>query len=76
MQLDMVRPGIILYGLAPSQELDGKYPLRPVMQLRSVVSNIKKLEAGATVTRYRENHGICILAANPALAAQLLELVE
>lgn len=34
------------------------------------------LEAGATVTRYRENHGICILAANPVLAAQLLELVE
>ena len=33
------------------------------------------LEAGATVTRYREDHGICILAANPTLAAQLLPLV-
>lgn len=34
------------------------------------------LEAGATVTRYRENHGICILAANPVLAKQLLVLVQ
>lgn len=33
------------------------------------------LEAGATVTRYRKDHGICILAANPTLAAQLLPLV-
>lgn len=33
-------------------------------------------EAGATVKRYRDDHGICILAANPNLATQLLELVE
>ncbi len=50
MHLDMVRPGIILYGLNPSEELDGKYDLRPVMQLRSVVSMVKKLEKGATVS--------------------------
>ena len=33
-------------------------------------------EAGATVKRYREDHGICILAANPVLASQLLPLVS
>ena len=33
-------------------------------------------EAGATVTRYREDHGICILAAPPALAPQLQALVD
>ncbi|MBE6765414.1 MAG: alanine racemase [Ruminococcaceae bacterium] len=50
MHLDLVRPGIILYGLSPSGCMRGKYDLRPVMQLRSVVSMIKKLEAGATVS--------------------------
>lgn len=50
MHLDMVRPGVILYGLAPSPVLRGKYDLRPVMQLRSVISMIKELEAGATVS--------------------------
>jgi fructose-1,6-bisphosphatase/inositol monophosphatase family enzyme len=33
-------------------------------------------EAGAFVKRYREDHGICILAACPGIAQQLLELVE
>ena len=33
-------------------------------------------EAGAAVIRYREDHGICILAATPALAPQLLDLVD
>lgn len=50
MHLDMVRPGIILYGLSPSTVLQGKYDLHPVMQLRSVVSMVKKLEKGATVS--------------------------
>ena len=34
------------------------------------------LEAGATVKRYRNNHGICILAACPGIATTLLEMVE
>lgn len=50
MHLDLVRPGVILYGLAPSACMRGKYGLRPVMQLRSVISMIKKLEAGASVS--------------------------
>lgn len=50
MHLDMVRPGIILYGLSPSPLLEGKYDLHPVMQLRTVVSMVKKLEKGATVS--------------------------
>ena len=48
--LDMVRPGIILYGLNPSPIFDGKYDLKPVMQLRSVISMVKKIEKGATVS--------------------------
>ena len=50
MHLDMVRPGIILYGLCPSSVLRGRFDLRPVMHLRSVISMVKPLEAGATVS--------------------------
>ena len=34
------------------------------------------LEAGATVKRYRNDHGICIFAACPGIAPTLLEMVE
>ena len=50
MHLDMVRPGIILYGLCPSSVLRNRFDLRPVMHLRSVISMVKPLEAGATVS--------------------------
>lgn len=50
MHLDMCRPGIILYGLSPSPLLNGKYDLRPVMQLKTAVSMVKKLEKGASVS--------------------------
>ena len=33
-------------------------------------------EAGAIVKRYRNDHGICIMAACPGIASELLELVE
>ena len=50
MHLDMVRPGIILYGLTPSDELNGYWNLKPVMSLRSVVSMVKKVPAGTTAS--------------------------
>ncbi|MCI8496704.1 MAG: alanine racemase [Clostridiales bacterium] len=50
MHLDMVRPGIILYGHAPSSLMEGQYPLKPVMSLRSVISLVKTIPAGATVS--------------------------
>lgn len=49
-QLDMVRAGLILYGLAPSQNADDAKGLRPAMKLLSVVSHIKELKAGETVS--------------------------
>ncbi len=48
--MDMVRPGIILYGLTPSKYFKGKYDLKPAMQLKSVISMIKTVEKGATVS--------------------------
>lgn len=44
MNLDMVRPGIILYGLYPSEDVDkGKINLKQVMGLKAKVSHVKTL---------------------------------
>lgn len=49
---DMLREGIILYGLRPSDEVDTrKIPqIRPVMSLRSKIIHIKTLPAGVSVS--------------------------
>ena len=39
--LDMVRPGIATYGISPSQELEGRFDLRPLMSLRTTISQIR-----------------------------------
>ena len=45
MHLDMVRPGIILYGLYPSEEVDkNKLELRPAMTLKANVTLVKAVE--------------------------------
>lgn len=48
--MDMVRPGVIIYGLAPSPELDGKLPLKPVMSWRALISQIKSYPANVSVS--------------------------
>lgn len=48
--MDMVRAGIVLYGLMPSGELRNRPNLQPVLSLKSVVSHVKTLKAGATVS--------------------------
>ena len=50
MHLDMVRAGVILYGLQPSGALRCPAPLRPVMTLESVVSHVKQMKAGESVS--------------------------
>lgn len=50
MQLDMVRPGIILYGLMPSQQVRNKIDLIPVMELKSIVSMVKNVEPQTCVS--------------------------
>ena len=47
---DMVRAGIILYGLAPSQKLFGKLDLQPAMTLKTTVAYVKTLHEGADVS--------------------------
>lgn len=48
--LDMVRAGIVLFGLRPSEKMRGLPKLSPVMSLKSVVSHIKDVSVGETVS--------------------------
>ncbi len=50
MHLDMVRAGVVLYGLPPSDAVRHLPELHPVMQLKSVVSLVKTIHAGDTVS--------------------------
>lgn len=47
---DMVRAGIILYGLAPSQKLLGRLNLIPAMTLKTTVAYVKELKKGADIS--------------------------
>ena len=48
--LDMVRAGIVLYGLPPSERLRNHPNLHPVMSLRSVISHVKTVQPDETVS--------------------------
>lgn len=51
MQLDMVRAGILMYGLLPSFDLEkaAKEHIKPVMTLKTAVVMIKEIEKGVTI---------------------------
>lgn len=46
MHMDLLRAGIILYGLYPSPDVPRNCRLKPVMELRTVVSMVKDIPAG------------------------------
>lgn len=49
--LDLVRAGISIYGLYPSDEVDkNRVPLKPAMGLKSFVTYVKTLEPGQAVS--------------------------
>jgi len=53
LHLNMVRPGLMLYGYYPAPWMKTMKPgaeLRPVMSLRSSIAYLKRLPAGATVS--------------------------
>lgn len=55
MHMDMVRAGIILYGLAPSQEVRlDTIDLKQVMSLRARISHVKTIDAGQSVSYGRK----------------------
>lgn len=47
---DLVREGIIMYGQKPDADLTMPFELKPVMSLKTVVSHIKTIEAGTSVS--------------------------
>ena len=50
-RFEMVRAGIILYGLTPSGEMDiQRFPLSPVMELKAHIVYIKEIEDGDAVS--------------------------
>lgn len=52
---DMVRPGVILYGLYPSDEVDrSKLALRPAMSIKANIIHLKKVPAGNSISYGRK----------------------
>ncbi len=64
--LDAVRPGIALYGLYPSNEVDKALDLRPALSLISHVGRVRTLPAGTSVS-----YGRTFIAEKPFKAALL-----
>lgn len=48
--MNMARIGIALYGMLPSAEMENRPALKPVMALKTIVSHVKEVEAGTTVS--------------------------
>lgn len=69
MQLDMVRPGNLIYGLYPSSDCQRqkKISLKPAMELKSQVSMVKTVCAGRSVSygRTYQTTGERIIATVP-----------
>lgn len=67
---DMVRAGIVMYGLYPSESIksasEGKYELLPAMEFITHISHIKTLAAGKTVS-----YGATFTAKHDMLVATL-----
>ena len=62
---DMVRAGIVLYGMYPSDEVDpGKLPIRPALSWHSRVTHVKTLPAGREVSY----GGTCVLQRETVIA--------
>ncbi|HEX3031134.1 MAG TPA: alanine racemase, partial [Bacillota bacterium] len=66
--LDMVRAGIILYGLYPSDEVNkSRIDLRPAMSLKAKVSHVKEVPPGTSISygRTYQSSGPEIIATLP-----------
>ena len=63
-RLDMVRCGLVLYGLYPGEACKGLVDLRPVMSLKSTVCRLRWLPAGSSVS-----YGRTFTTVKPTLVA-------
>lgn len=49
-ELDMVRPGIMLYGLRPSHEVDNSLSLKPALSWKARIIYLKEVPAGTAIS--------------------------
>lgn len=57
--LDMVRPGVILYGMYPSEEVDKKrLALEPVLSWKARIVHIKEVEDGTSISYGRKYRAV------------------
>ena len=54
MHLDMVRAGVVLYGLQPSSALHNPGELKPVLTLKTIIDHIKTVYPGDCISYGRE----------------------
>ncbi len=55
MQMDMVRAGVIMYGMYPSKNVDYRgLVLKPAMQFKTRVINVKQVDYGAGISYGRQ----------------------
>lgn len=66
VDVNLVRPGILLYGVAPEAWLHGRVPLSPVMAWKTGVIHLKTVEQGTAVS-----YGGSWVAQRPSLLATL-----
>lgn len=52
--LDMVRPGIMLYGYPPRREMGGQHALQPVLSLVSSLAFLKTVDGGESISYGRK----------------------
>lgn len=63
---DLVRPGNILYGMAPSGDFQSPFVPRPVMSLKTNIVQIRTIEEGETV-----GYGRTFMASSPTRVAAI-----
>jgi len=64
--LDMVRPGVMSYGVWPVDEPPAAAPLRPVLRWETTITQVRQLDAGANIS-----YGRTFTAAHPMRVAIL-----
>jgi alanine racemase len=67
LALDMVRPGIGIYGCYPSPHVQRSVDLRPILSLKSRVARLRRLEPGEPVS-----YGCTWTAARPSIVALIM----
>ncbi len=64
--INLVRPGIVLYGLAPAEAFSGRVCLRPVLSWKTGITHLKAVPAGTAIS-----YGATWVANRPSVIATL-----